>query len=188
METNEGLLLVGDSRLSKINNPSWHKDDTEKVFEYKNKIGIAYHGDADINGEPISDIIKKFILTINKKYSFDHILIKLQEYITSKGKPNTMFYLVGYENYQRKIIAFNIFKDILSDLSSSIHGSGGEDEIAWSMMQGRFDMHKTIEDALVFIEQIYKNTIGRIPTVGGEIDILLISKNSQTKWIQHKRF
>lgn len=188
METDKGLLLAGDSRLSRKNDPSWHKDNAEKVFECKNKVGIAYHGDADINGEPMSDIIEKFILAISKEYLFDEILIKLQEHIKSKGKPNTKFYLVGYENYQRKIVGFNVFEDTLSDLSGSVHGSGGEDEVAWSMMKGRFDIHSTIEDALVFIEQIYKNTIEKITTVGGETDILLISKNGQTKWIQHKRF
>ena len=56
METNEGLILAGDSRLSSKVDPDWHTDDAEKIFECKNKVGIAYHGDADIKGEPITPV------------------------------------------------------------------------------------------------------------------------------------
>jgi len=70
----EGIVLAGDSRLTlnwslpEIKNPNKEysylitaSDNNNKVFQIKNKFGLATFGVADINGIPISGYINQFI-------------------------------------------------------------------------------------------------------------------------------
>lgn len=186
LETNTGLILAGDSRLSKKADPDWHRDDAEKIFDCKNKVGIAYHGDADINGEPMDKIIKDFIVTVSENDTFEKILEHMQEHIKSKGTPETKFYVLGYENFEKRIYQFTVSDNMVNDMSNSIHGTGGNDEFAWPVLHGKFDIHKTNEEAISLINQLYQITMENIDTVGGTIYILFISNNNGIKWIQHK--
>ena len=102
METDEGLILSGDSRLSSKIDPNWHEDTAEKVFKCNERVGIAYHGDADIKGEPIEKIIKDFICTVDKDDIIKQITEKLKEYIKTKGNINQV-----YMNIDRKILTKN---------------------------------------------------------------------------------
>ena len=186
METNTGLVLAGDSRLSRKVDPNWHRDDAEKVFDCKNKAGIAYHGEADINGEPMDKIIKDFIATVRENDTIEKILEHMQEHIKSKGMPETKFYIFGYENFEKKIYQFNVSDNTVNNMSDSIHGTGGNDDFAWSVLHGKFDIHKTNEEAIALINQLFQTTTENIDPVGGAIDILFISKNNGIKLVQHK--
>lgn len=186
METDEGLILSGDSRLSSKIDPNWHEDTTEKVFKCNERVGIAYHGDADIKGEPIEKIIKDFICTVDKDDIIKQITEKLKEYVKTKGNPETKLYVLGYEKSERKIYRINTIDASIDDLSYSLHGSGGDDDIAWGMIQGNFDVHATNEKALEFITQIYTETMKFVDKVGGFIDILFIPFDKNPIWIQHK--
>lgn len=186
METDIGLILAGDSRLSRKTDPNWHRDDAEKIFDCKGKVGIAYHGDADIDGEPMDAIIMSFIDTVEENDSIEQILYKMQRHIANKGKPNSFFYLLGYENAKKKIYKFNLADNIVSDLSDSVHGTGGKDDFAWPVLQGRFDIHKTNEEAIALSKKIYEMTMENVDTVGGAIDIMFIPFNSKIRWIQRK--
>ncbi len=186
METNTGLVLAGDSRLSRKVDSNWHRDDAEKIFNCKSKVGIAYHGEADINGEPMDKIIKDFIETVNENDTVKIILEHMQEYIKSKGKPETKFYLFGYEKSKKIIYQFNLSDNTINDMSDAIHGTGGNDDFAWPMLHGKFEIHKTIDEAISLINHLFQLTIENIETVGGAIDILFISNNDGIKWIQHK--
>lgn len=186
METDEGLILAGDSRLSRKTDPDWHRDDSDKIFNCKNKVGIAYHGEADINGEPMEKIIKDFIKTVDENDAIEQILEKMQKYIKAKGNPESKFYIFGYENSVKKIFQFNVYDNTIDDMSDGVHGTGGRDEIAWSVLQGRLDIHKTNEEAIQLVNQLYQKTMETIDTVGGAIDILFISINQGISWIQHK--
>lgn len=186
METNDGLILAGDSRLSRKNDPNWHRDDAEKIFKCKNKAGIAYHGEANINGEPMDEIIKAFINTVNENDTIENISEDMREYIKLKGTPETKFYVMGYERSQKVIYQLNVYDDTVNDMSDAIHGTGGADDFAWPSLQGKYDIHKTNEEAILLINQLFKTTMENLDTVGGSIDILFISSNNKINWIQHK--
>ncbi len=186
VETNAGLVLAGDSRLSRKLDANWHRDDVEKVFECKNKVGIAYHGEADINGEPMEKIIKDFIATVSENDTVEKILEHMQEYIKSKGMPKTKFYIFGYEKNKKKIYKFDISDSTVNDMSDNIHGTGGDDTFAWNALRGKSDIHRTNEEAVSLINQLFQTTMEKVDTVGGAIDILLISNNDGIKWIKHK--
>ena len=186
METNTGLVLAGDSRLSRRVDPTWHRDDAEKVFDCKNKVGIAYHDEADINGEPMDKIIKDFIATVGENDTIEIILEHMQEHIKSKGMPKTKFYILGYQNSEKKIYQFDVSDNTVNNISDSVHGTGGNDDFAWSVLHGKFDLHKTNEEAISLINQLFQTTMENTDTVGGAIDILFISKNDGIEWVQHK--
>lgn len=186
METNEGLILAGDSRLSSIVDSNCHEDNTQKIFECNNKIGIAFHNVADINGEPIEKIINSFICSVNEKDTIDQVLEKMNNYIAQRGCPNTVFYLFGYENQERRFYKFNLAENLNENLSTNVHGCGGNDEIAWNMLEGNFEAHETNEKAIELIDVIYNKTISCIDSVGGPIDILFVSFNNEVNWMRHK--
>lgn len=185
METDEGLILAGDSRLSRKTDPNWHRDDAEKVFACINKVGIAYHGEADINGEPMGKIINDFILTVNQNDTIKNIMANFQAYIKAKGNPDSKFYILGYENLEKQIFQFNVHDNTEEDWSEAVHGTGGRNEIAWPVMSGKFDIHNTNKEAIQLIYELYQKTMEKIDSVGGPIDILFISNNGTT-WIEHK--
>lgn len=186
METDEGLILTGDSRVSSENDENWHKDDAYKVFECSGRIGIAYHGAADIRGETIEKIIVRFINSVDEKYSVFKVATKFQEYIKNQFPTRkTIFYVMGYDD-NREIYKFDTLNDIIENESDCVHGSGGDDEIAWNMMKGKFDVHDTVFDAINFINSIYERTMNNNNKVGGAIDMLLISPSSGTKWLYKK--
>ena len=186
METNAGLVLAGDSRLSRKVDPNWHRDDAEKIFDCKNKVGIAYHGEADVNGEPMDKIIKDFIVTVSDNDTIEKILEHMQEHIKAKGTPETKFYIFGYENSEKRIYQFNVSDNAVNDMSDGIHGTGGKDDFAWPVLRGKFDIHKTNEEAISLINQLFQETMENVDTVGGAIDILFISHSGGIEWIQHK--
>lgn len=185
METNEGMLIAADSRLSRKTDPNWHRDDAYKLFECGNRIGIAYHGDADINGEPMDRIIMKFLSTVEINDTFHCIVDKMQSFIKSKGNPVSKFYLFGYDNDKRLIAQFNVSDNSLFDMSDAVHGTGGNDEIAWPFLHGKLDIHDTNEEAIALIDYLFSETIAKLDTVGGPIDILLVAHKG-TQWIRRK--
>ena len=186
METNEGLIITGDSRLSRTDDSNWHNDNAQKIFEFNKEIVIAYHDQADINGKSIEEIINNFISSVNEIDTIKQVSEKMKKYITQRGCPKTTFYLFGYENQERKFYKFNLAENLDENLSTSTHGCGGRDEIAWNMLKGNFEAHETNEKAIELINKIYTKTKSEIDSVGGPIDILLVSPNNGISWIQHK--
>lgn len=186
METNTGLVISGDSRLSRKDNIHWHRDDAEKVFNCKDIAGIAYHGEANIDGVPMDVIIRDFISTIDENDSIYQILCKMRTYIKKLGKPESKFYILGYENSKKIIYQFSAWDDNVQDLSDGIHGTGGRDDIAWGVLKGKYNIHRTNEEATDLIDRIYRDTVKIVDSVGGPIDILFISSQGTMEWIRHK--
>ena len=61
METDKGLLVAGDSRLTYTNfTPYRYTDNTDKVFICDSRMAIAFHGDANISNYSIENILKDF--------------------------------------------------------------------------------------------------------------------------------
>ena len=186
METDEGLLLAGDSRLTRENDTNWHRDDCYKVFECNDRIGIAFHGTADIKGVPIEQIINGFVTNGNVHDTVQDVALNLKNYISQQQLiPKTIFYVMGYD-VNRQIYKIDFINDNFEDLSDCVHGSGGEDDVAWEMIKGNHEEHTTNTKAIKFIDVIYNETVKYVTSVGGPIDILMITRNG-TKWIRKKQ-
>lgn len=104
----EGLVMAGDSRLTL----SWtHKtptgdqlhsvpasDSNTKVFNIKNKFGIATFGAADIKGVPIAGFIYQFVEEmLNDQTTIDVVPQLLLDYFGERfDYPATHFHAMGY--------------------------------------------------------------------------------------------
>ncbi len=185
-ETKDGLLLSGDSRLT-YTETGKYIDNTYKVFCYGDRIGIAFHNSADISGKPMDMILQEFVDRPKSNPTVKEVACSLRNYI-KKQKENldTVFYVLGYDNGNRQIYKFDLSKQEFLDWSNNLHGSGGDDEVAWSHIQGHYEEHETVDKAIKFIHFIYEESSKEICTIGGEIDILFISKAGNATWKQRK--
>lgn len=104
----EGLVVAGDSRLTlswtnKINTvDQLHmvsaSDSNTKVFNLKNKFGIATFGAADIKGIPIAGFINQFMEEMmDDKTTIDVVPQLLLDYFGERfDYPATHFHALGY--------------------------------------------------------------------------------------------
>ena len=142
----EGIILAGDSRLTlnwnkevngKNTNYSITASDTNnKVFQIKDKFGLATFGTADINGIPISGYINQFIEEkIEAKTEIDEIPKYLHEFFgDSLGKPHTLFYLCGYKIENGISVPYIYFIDINTATTNRINFK--EDKIRYGANWG----------------------------------------------------
>ncbi|MDG4950749.1 hypothetical protein NLM59_07415 [Weeksellaceae bacterium KMM 9724] len=134
----EGIILAGDSRLTLnwnqenngINNnySITASDSNNKVFQIKEKFGLATFGAADINGIPISGYINQFIEEkIKTDTEIDEIPQSLHEFFGDYlAKPETCFYLCGYKLENGISIPHIYFIDIHHGITTRLNYSGGQ--------------------------------------------------------------
>lgn len=134
----EGIILAGDSRLTlnwnqeiegKNNNYSiTASDSNSKVFQIKEKFGLATFGAADIKGIPISGYINQFIEEkIKDETEIDEIPQFIHEFFGDNlGKPNTSFYLCGYKIENGISIPYIYFLDINQTVTTRINFAGDQ--------------------------------------------------------------
>jgi len=104
----EGIVMASDSRIT-CNTRYGDGDDiiiisqtdsAYKTFLAKNKIGISYCGDSDINGVPITGFIESFIRECldGVEVEVSDVPQLLVEYFNSlETVPDTTFHIAGYE-------------------------------------------------------------------------------------------
>ena len=122
----EGIIIAGDSRLT-IN---WHETDPEtkannhyaitatdsnrKVFQIKEKFGLATFGAADIKGIPIAGYITQFIEEkIDEDTQIDQVPGFLHDFFGNGLEfPQTSFYVAGYKLEKRVSVPYVFFISI----------------------------------------------------------------------------
>lgn len=122
----EGIIIAGDSRLT-IN---WHETDPEtsnqnhysitatdsnrKVFQIKDKFGLATFGAADIKGIPIAGYITQFIEeNIDDETQIDDIPGFLHDFFgEGLDYPQTSFYVAGYKLENKVSVPYVYFISI----------------------------------------------------------------------------
>lgn len=135
----EGIIIAGDSRLtinwsepdpdSKGNNhySITSTDSNRKVFQIKDKFGLATFGAADIKGIPISGYITQFIEEkINDETQIDEIPDFLHEFF-GKGldNPQTSFYVAGYKLENKVSVPYVYFISIARGTTSRVNFLNG---------------------------------------------------------------
>lgn len=135
----EGIIIAGDSRLTinwsevdpetKGNNhySITSTDSNRKVFQIKDKFGLATFGAADIKGIPISGYITQFIEEkIDDNTQIDEIPASLHEFF-GKGleNPQTSFYVAGYKLENKVSVPYVYFISIARGTTSRVNFQNG---------------------------------------------------------------
>ena len=135
----EGIIIAGDSRLTinwsevdpetKGNNhySITSTDSNRKVFQIKEKFGLATFGAADIKGIPISGYITQFIEEkIGDNTQIDEIPASLHEFF-GKGleTPQTSFYVAGYKVEDKVSVPYVYFISIARGTTSRVNFQNG---------------------------------------------------------------
>ncbi len=191
METDKGLLVAGDSRLTYTNfTPYRYTDNTDKVFICDSRMAIAFHGDANISNYSIENILKDFTSQTFIGKDINDVATELLDYIKRKKKDlDTWFYIAGYTSSKRQIYRFNLKKlgeDVIQDVSSSRYITGEDKDVAWDIVIEKYEENKIYSNAITFIDFVFEESMKQYNGVGGEVDILLISKNNVCEWIRKK--
>jgi hypothetical protein len=135
----EGIIIAGDSRLTinwsevdpetKGNNhySITSTDSNRKVFQIKDKFGLATFGAADIKGIPISGYITQFIEEkIDDNTQIDEIPSALHDFF-GKGleHPQTSFYVAGYKIEDKVSVPYVYFISIARGTTSRVNFQNG---------------------------------------------------------------
>ena len=184
----DGFLLSGDSRLSFVYDKSKHTDNTYKIFCYDDRMGIAYHNGADIEGKQLDVIINEFLSMARRNLTPYALICDLQKYIRAlKSDQNTMFYVFGYYGSECKKYYFNLKNDgNIYEYIDSRYVTGGKDNIALDILEKTYDDYMGERDAIIYLDSVYKETQKVEDSVGGPIDILHISPDNGAHWVRRK--
>jgi len=135
----EGIIIAGDSRLTinwtepdAENNGNNHysitsTDSNRKVFQIKDKFGLATFGAADIKGIPISGYITQFIEeNIDDNTQIDEVPACLHDFFgKGLGNPQTSFYVAGYKLENKVSVPYVYFISIARGTTSRVNFQNG---------------------------------------------------------------
>ena len=206
----EGIILAGDSRLTgytefvenetRIRTEFTFSDNMQKIILLnKMPVGIAFCGNAMINGGTVAQYIGKFeIEKVESKDTVKDIAEKLCDYTKGLGMS---FFVGGYNSDTPYIYKVDDRSEIVNVSNSEFfYGAtwGGRIEAAERLI--RTEPYMTInwglmplKDGLDFAEFIVSTTINYerfksdIQKCGGPIDILIINRD-KAFWYKHKIF
>lgn len=206
----EGIAMAADSRLTGTTRypdgmvESYTlSDNSQKIFLLKDKnIGISCCGDATIGGKSVGDFIRQFeIDEIHQDDIVNDIAYKLKDYTLAKHGEGVIFHISGYiadTPYTYRINGSQIERENVNtngELTNGAFWNGQNDalskiflgtpqmEINWDFMQLKdgIDLAEFMVDATIK----YQRFSSGLPTCGGPIDILVITKDDSI-WIRHK--
>ena len=184
----EGYLLSGDSRLSYKNDPTKHSDNTYKIFCYDKRIGVAFHHCADIDGNPIENVLEDFLSSADQTLTVYGLAKKLKEHIKNlKSDLDTKFHILGYEKEECLMYEFHLqqSEDIIQN--HGLYVTGEQTDFAFNQLKESYQENKALDEAVNYIKKIYEKTEQVFDSVGGEIDILMLSPKGEALWIQQKK-
>lgn len=201
----EGIAMAADSRLTNtaVLPDGAHvsytfSDNAQKIMLIQNsKIGLVFAGTAFVDGKTIADHIREFDINIVRDgYNISHIAMLLHEFINERNL-NVVIMLSGYEEDQPHVyeIIQSEWKRLNKKDENIIYAVSwaGELALANKILQENeipFDI-LPLKDAVdlahfvVDVTKKYTRFENRISTVGGPIDVLVITKD-YTKFIKHK--
>lgn len=206
----EGIAMAADSRLTgttKYPNGTIERhtlsDNSQKIFLICNgTIGISCCGDATIGGKSVGDFIREFeIDEVNQDDSINEVAFKLKDYTMNRHGEGVTYHICGYlgdSPYVYRVISGEIGRINISSAGEVNHGAIwngqvialrkiilGENpmEVNWNFMQLKdgIDFAEFMVDATIKYQRFSKG----LPTCGGFIDVLVITKD-YAKFIKHK--
>lgn len=181
-------------------------DATHKIFKILGKYGIGTYGDAHVYGLPIAHHIEQFEIKQlqNQPKSINDLAIELLKFFKSFNPvPKTGFILAGYDENTPFVLGIDVFGDKISRINLNqddklFYGivRGGEVDVINRLLnnphrQPLFDS-MNLQDGIDLSRHLIRATIDQmrfepaVPTVGGEIDTLIITNNN-TEFLYHKQ-
>lgn len=203
----EGIVLSADSRLTGSKNYGSYierftiSDSSQKVLLIANStVGIAFCGDAIIDNQTISDFIRVFdIEKVEDDDTVEEIANKLKSHLQEGYEQyNVDFFVAGYDNDEGFIYTVNkdfVFRKNVNSDGEIIHGATWNGQILpvsklFQETEFNFEL-MPLKDAIDFSEFIaeiaikYERFADILPTCGGPIDILVITKD-YSEFYRHK--
>ncbi|MBL0048079.1 MAG: hypothetical protein IPP32_08305 [Bacteroidetes bacterium] len=181
-------------------------DSTEKVFKLFDRFGVATFGDAHINNLPIAHYIEQFEAINSKKppkLTADIVTLLLTYFRQLNPKLRTGLIVAGSDNNTPHVYGVDVFANtstrhnIVSGTQTIQYGivRGGDTDIVNRLLNNKqllppFEV-MSLQDAVDFSRHLIRATIDQMrfepkfPTVGGEIDTLLIT-NKIVDFLQQK--
>lgn len=191
--TPTGIIMSGDSRTT--GNGFVVSDATNKVFFLFNRIGITTAGNAFLNLMPIEHYIREFELN-NFEEGFELTVLAISQrllHFFEEVSPDMGVYLMvsGYDDHVPYLYDMDTFggngvqRLNIDDNGKIQYGAfwNGDTEIVSRLAIGGLTplfVAMNIQDAIDYSRHLIRTTIDqlrfepRFPTVGGEIDTLLI--------------
>jgi hypothetical protein len=173
-------------------------DATLKVFKLFDKFGVGTFGDAHIDNLPIAHYIEQFeIINIaNPPQSTNDFVTELLKYFRQFNPiPRTGFVVAGYDNNEPFVFGVDTFNNT-SQRSNFIQVQnrldygilrGGDTDVINRLLNNpnRLPIFQgmNLQDGVDFSRHLIRATIDQmrfepaVPTVGGEIDTLIITKD-----------
>lgn len=192
-----------------------NSDSTDKTFIYPNGAGISVCGNAILLNKPITGFILNMIRTkISEKCEIEDIPQIIINYFNALEEiPNTDFIVAGYDTKHKErqlIYTLNVKTKDIEKIDTTLQGAIWKGEastftrlinnVALKTKDGTYkDLPVenilfeffTLQDAVDFARYAVETTIQTmrfknvVETVGGDVDILVITPN-ETKWLQKK--
>lgn len=208
------IINVPSIKMPPINIPSSTSSYAQKLFPFKEKYGIAIFGSNIVNNRTIYNHIKVLENSIDEDLTLNQVGDKMKEYFENEIKtqlknipnlnPNQTIFglqIVGFKN-GKDITGTTLEYNFGAKTKFNEHkGIGctvsGDNFIAMTVFQaqkrnpinfGAF----SLQDGIDFCEFMtnttsnYQRFANMIPTVGGNVDIALITEYSGFKWIKVK--
>lgn len=203
----EGIAMAADSRLTYQLERNGRietfpiTDNAQKLVLLRGEsVGISFCGEAIIEGKTISDYLRIFdIEKVDIDDSVEAIAYKLHEYLGA-NLGIAAFFIAGFDNDEPYVyeVGVDVIRKNINDDNTLYNGCawhGEQDAINRLILSEpitpfAFDL-MPLKDAVDMAEFLIKLTIDFnrfadvLPTCGGEIDLLVITKD-YTKFIKHK--
>ena len=181
-------------------------DATHKIFKILDKYGIGTYGDAHVNGLPIAHQIEQFEITQsqNKPKNTTELSNELLKFFKQFNPvPKTGFIVSSYDQNIPHVYGIDVFGDKITRINLNqddkiFYGivRGGEVDVINRLLnnpnrQPVFEA-MNLQDGIDLSRHLIRATIDQmrfepaVPTVGGEIDTLILTNNS-TEFIYHKQ-
>jgi hypothetical protein len=182
-------------------------DATLKVFKIFDKYGIGTFGDAQIDNLPIAHYIEQFEINniANPPQTTNDLVTDLLNYFRQFNPiPKTGFVVAGYDNNDPFVFGVDTFNNVrqrhnyIQPQNQIDYGivRGGDTDVINRLLNNpqRLPIFQAmnLQDGVDFSRHLIRTTIDQmrfepaVPTVGGEIDTLIIT-NSKTEFLNKKK-
>jgi 20S proteasome alpha/beta subunit len=207
----DGILIAGDSRTT-LHNEDGSKephDDAQKVFPFCEKFGVATCGRAYIDSKSISSQMRLFELQLNENgtsfgdvteaakaiHSHFHQLLIASNYHPSSKDQRLGFHVDGYHDTQPKSVLLDIpigEKEpelVRTDFNCYYNGDDAAVQVILKELGSpppSFFHQCSLDEAIDYVDWLFRQTSCRAPSVGGPIDIAVVTPSGGFEWKRKK--
>ena len=203
----DGILIAGDSRTTIQNEDESNEkhDKAQKVFPFCEKFGVATCGRAYINSKSIYSQMRLFEQQLNENgTSFAdvteaaraidkhfHQLLNTSNYHPSSKEQPLGFHIDGYHETQPKSVLLDI--QIGQKVPERVRTDfalyhNGDDPAVQEILNERTSLLASFSlDAVIdYVDHLFRETSSRAPSVGGPIDIAVVTPSGGFEWKRKK--